>query len=100
MPDFPDELFETKIYVDKFSGSVVLETAFSAHRFRELEHIRRLAIGMLNEVNKVEHAMKPSTKNARKGRRIGKAYAKRAVSEVEEFLAERRNQDTDTDENK
>ncbi len=84
-----------RIWIDKFSENVVMETETCVHKFVDLDAVRSHAIAMLNAVNKLDHSLKVPQKGVRKGRIIGKNYAKRAISDLEAFLAESDTSHTD-----
>lgn len=73
-------------WADPYSEKIVLETSFCKIIFKDLIQIREFAIEVLNEVNKLEYHRAKSKPGARKGRKIGKTYADRAILEWEELL--------------
>lgn len=73
-------------WADPYSDRIVLETSFCKIRFRDLDQVREFAIEVLNETNKLEYHRTKSKPGARKGRKIGKTYADKAILEWEQLL--------------
>ena len=81
-------------WADPYSDRIVLETTFCKIRFDDLAQIRDFAVEVLNEVNKLEYHRTKSKPGARKGRKIGKTYADRAILEWEQLLEAKSINDT------
>ncbi len=88
-----------RIWTDPESEDVILEANQSAMAFRNMDQIRWYAVSILNTVNRIEILTQPKIKTGSKRKFIGKGYAKKVISEIEEMLNENHSETTIEDRN-